>query len=63
MEYPKIIDLEANCHESLLNTKYEFIGVSEHVGYHAGQGHYIAHAYRDGAYYKFDDEKYERVSE
>jgi len=63
MQYPKILDLEPNSLDSMLNTKYEFFGVSEHCGSQSGFGHYIAHTYRDGAYYLFDDEHHEKVHE
>ena len=37
-------------------TKYRLIGLTEHVGSNDSSGHYTAHSFRDGSWYKFDDE-------
>ena len=44
-------------------TKYELIGISEHVGSREGSGHYIAYTFREGSWYKFDDEYFKKVGE
>jgi len=39
------------------------IGLTEHVGSSDNSGHYTAHAFREGSWYKFDDEYFKKVSE
>lgn len=43
-------------------TRYYLFGLTEHSGATNGQGHYTAHTLRSGTWYKFDDEKFEKVS-
>ena len=44
-------------------TKYQLIGLTEHVGNANNYGHYTAHTLREGSWYKFDDEYFKRVRE
>ena len=44
-------------------TKYQLIGVLEHEGESATEGHYTAVTLRDGQYLRFNDEEATKVSE
>jgi ubiquitin C-terminal hydrolase len=63
--YPDNFDISEHLDESDLEhnkvTKYKLISLQEHSGRRINRGHYIAHVLRNGSYYKFDDEVYNRV--
>ena len=66
-EYPKEIDMsqfqnkEDNVDGQI--TRYELCGLTEHVGRSDQSGHYTAHTFREGNWYKFDDEFFMKVNE
>ena len=63
MEYPKVIEMRSLCCQTTQQTKYEFIGLSQHMGISSDFGHYTAISLRNGKYYKFDDEKFSEITE
>ena len=67
LEYPKQIQLSSYQQQrdnfDNQQTKYRLIGLTEHVGSNDSSGHYTAHSFRDGSWYKFDDEYFKKVSE
>lgn len=67
VEYPATLDMRNfQNKEDIVKgkvTKYQLVGLTEHVGRNEGSGHYTAHALREGRWYSFDDEYFERVDE
>jgi ubiquitin C-terminal hydrolase len=66
LTYSNVIDLsvymDANVNNSGVSSKYQLIGLAEHVGASEQSGHYTAHTLRHGQWYKFDDEYFKSVS-
>lgn len=65
LDYPNLLDLSTYTDTKANNqsTKYQLIGLAEHVGSSESSGHYTAHTLRYGQWFKFDDEYYKQVSQ